>query len=46
MGELMILTAPWAPVHSLADYRSRFGGLAAAMQIRPWPGGLEVTFRF
>ena len=46
MGELMIFTAPWAPVASLAAYRSRFGGLATAMQIRPWPGGLEVAFRF
>jgi hypothetical protein len=46
MGELMIFTAPWAPVRSLAEYRSRFGGLASAMQVRPRPGGLEVAFRF
>ena len=46
MGELMIFTAPWSPVRGPADYRRHFGGLAAAMQVRPWPGGLEVAFRF
>jgi hypothetical protein len=45
-GELEIFTAPWEPLRSLADYHSRFGGLAAAMELRPRPGGLELTFRF
>ena len=45
-GEVQIFSAPWAPAHSLADYRSRFGGLAASMELRPRPGGLELAFRF
>jgi len=45
-GEVQILSAPWEPAHSLADYRSRFGGLAASMELRPRPGGLELAFRF
>lgn len=45
-GEVQILSAPWEPVRSLGDYRSRFGGLAAAMELRPRPGGLELAFHF
>ena len=46
VGEVQILSAPWRPARTLADYDSRFGGLLTSMEVRPGPGGVEVAFRF
>lgn len=50
MGELRIWTSPTQPVHDLAEYRARFGGLAAPRDalwsLAPRPNGLVMTLRF
>lgn len=46
VGEVQLLSAPWAPIQDLAEYQSRFGRIVASMAVHPWPGGVELAFRF
>jgi hypothetical protein len=47
VGELQIWTQPWRATRDLQDYRNRFTTeAAAAWQLRPRPGGVELALRF
>ena len=45
-GEAQNWSEPYRAKADLRDYEGRFGALREAMEIHPWPGGVEVTFHF